>query len=878
MLMVSGCAPLREMRGDELLRNGRTTEAIAEWDAAMNQQVMDFELERLQAKRRRALRGVWAVEIESVLAEKHTAPKLSTLSSLATLRQQALSSSGELLAEFDRLIADEIERGALEGDGTTHLSALAATRRAMAEAVCTPESLARVDAATRQAMNAVANDTALPLVERFSTALTLRVALREARFDEAFSADVDAVIVRLSKQALPALTEADARSWVVEVLAGDAALYPQHPSDEVQGAIQRVLEHAASRLLEQARTEATNSRWTASLELTDLALQAVSRSHEGQAWRRDLLSRFAADELGKANTAPALALVHRGMARFLGARKSGFDEARKALSASFEFHPALAWPSSDARCAPIDGKLEAALSSKGETVTLNTQMTCSEDFQSLRERRTRDYVTEVRAQEMREFEESQVVQKEWVRQEQCTRRGATGTWSGVCEVRTPYTTTETVKVKRLVDVVRQESRSLAYDVQVATRRVSVVGTVTARIADGTTFVIPIDQTLSDRDEAWDYHLPPEKIDGAPRRETSTIASNFTLDAGRASVATRVAREIESSLARQVQAHRARLALERGRVAVVTGDVAKAGHEFALAALHVDELDASTHAFWRTELGLDPRHVSQALLTTETITPVVSRIDGRPAPSALPALPTLAAPSIWRDTGIIKSEGFDRIFRGHDGGHFRARLLTHVQRDLPPLRGNEGGGLRVTPSLGITYAFGIASTLLNGETGWGFRLYDELELASALGLRFGDGGVDEGRLSYALSARYALGAGYRFRYLSLFVGARVGRSFASNGDVRTSDFHLEPFARLALRLAGPSQLVVQASALRLVPGMGEVDSLLVRVPLFGRDQFDLVLSAERWRTGTTVKGDGDGERRSLGELESYVGGAGIGIFW
>lgn len=886
VLAIGGCAHTQERLGDARMAAGEPVRAVDHWEAALGDKLMDYEVRRIQAKRRQALAGIYTERIEDLRA-RYSGTRL--LRALVDLRAHARSSSASVLARFDEVIAEEIAAGALQlapgVEPKAHLLTIVGLHRDMASLSCPEEGIAPVRQAIREATYRVVDQGGVPVEPRLRALFEARIQAREARLPPEQSRALEDGILVLGRRAVEVpSSEAELRARFSRWLAIDEAIFRELVPRSVIDVSASALARMAEGLVRHGEAAASEGRFSRALELTELALRGLPRGHAGRQFYADLRAGVAALALDRASTLSAdraaLVLVLRGLARHFGAEGARFDEAKQAAAPLHVFHPVLRWEGKGAGCDAIHAYFPARFS-RGETVTVRAEAQCVDGIVEHHETRAYRFQSEHEVEREEQYQVRVPVTRYRTEQRQCTKPSSLDgyVWTGLCDYQVPYTDHEYETRTRIVTVIEAYEGQQEYVARVLTRRAGMQGRLVATTEEGASFAIPIQVLVEDVEDAYDFLIPPEKFGGPPRRIQRSIPGDFTMPSARAAAAERIATVFHRALEEVVQTYRAELAMARGRAAQAAGDLELAGHELARAALHVGRLDRATEPYWLGTLGVDLALVEAALFGAGVRPDVPSDAERRgPAPPPLEPLPPIPSPEIWIDTYVIEAKGFDRMFRGHDSGSFRARAFTYVIPDLPPRAGGEGDGDRYAPMIGLSYHLGALQYLVNGQSGWGPRIFDEVELGLAGGVSVTEKASGENRAAYMFTARYLLGAGVRTHHVSLFGGMRVGANYLRAGHVRTAAFHLDPFVRLAIRTSGPAQIVLYLSGFQLLDEMHRVDTAVLRVPIKHRIPVELVLTAERFHARMRAPGGHPSGGKNMGERDSYLFGAGIGTAW
>lgn len=865
LLCLSACTTVHEAAGDKALDEGRATDAIAAYTRALSDTpILDYDFERIRDKRKRIIEGEWGPKLDALEATQPTTAPVEYATRLIEFRRGARNAA--TTQAFARRI-DAVLTAAVEGDrlvvtdptrSARHVSTLldlfAFARRNAVPLAVTDGIAAAVAKTASVPWPAVAANEGL---QRLELLLRYKATARGQQLPASVDGALDARLSALDGAPFPPATreEIDARFGLSLKLRADVRSLGAPP--EAVALADRVHEDALSLLLEILDEEAAARRYLGAVERVTPFVAQVDSAHPLRARLTRLLQEGAAWHRTHATSLPAgyRRALHHALAFSLGgaeadrqASRAGLDALSADWKTSLQLAPRFAL---GAGCGGQEKSVALTLSKGGRPVVVRIRLgRCQASTSQRRRQQVANYV----AEEKYWATEKVLVSYRYERvkvgshKEQCTRQSSLDgyVWKGVCDV-PDYETRKIEEYEdRRVERVREASGNLHYTVHTRRLVATMSGEAALEWEDGTTLTVPVQVSVPLEEEAWDYTLPPRRLNQAPRRHAqpfsrtteATLLDRAALDFGQ---------QASNALHDAVRAHRARLARKAG---AATADEAQRAEAFIRSVL-LDSRTEAEAAGWFARTHHLEAPVANALLLDPR---------ARAVPSAAPA-PVVSGP--WAPAPLpVLSDGFERTTNRLERDLDVATAITYGDGILPPneyvafhmglapLDVHAGSGLTTRPafSIALDLAYGLLEYF---SPRYGLVFHDEAGLDLAMGLRLG--GVDrvdydddtEGGSSFRFEASYALFGGLRTPWFGVFAGATAGYAYAFSGDTVARGGHLEPAVRLGLRFWRTTQLLLEASGFTpLVPGVAHRDRLAVSFPLSGRHGMDLRLSWER----------------------------------
>ncbi|KFA90426.1 hypothetical protein [Archangium violaceum] len=868
VLLLSACAPVHESLGDRALSRGDEPGAIAEYEKAMKGEILvDFEYERLREKRTALVEGRWGPMLDAELARRDAMPPLAHVTALLRLREQ-VRSDRITRAFLRRLDAATVDATLPERLAATTSPEVSERTRVLLSLVDLALAQHAPQRAVEQLVTALERTLAVGFppvgaersLARIEELFALRTRLRERKLPASVDALLDADFRRLAPGPLPP-PGPDAAAWLERVLSlreqGQRLAAPA----ETLALLQRTADAALARLMEEPERDVQAHRWLAAVDRLSPLAARVEEGHPVRERLRSVLQQGVAWHQEQARQLPPG--YRRSLHLALAATLSGAQEPRRQLGAELQalgdgWRTALTLQpsfSTAPSCSSAAEVLARSLSRGSREVRVGIVLSrCAASESQGGETR------EVAYQTQQSYQEEVVVQAGYrtervqvgSHKEQCSKPASIDgyVWRGLCDVPDYETRNIPLYETRLVDKVREVTGRLSYPVRKWRATAEVSGVATLRWEDGTELRVPFTRRREDVTEAWAYRLPPRELGQRERTGQQDFTPGFGATRTLVSAASEAAGELSASLAREVRAHRARLARAEGAAALAAGNEDVAAEAFVRSVLHDGRAEAQAAAWFERTQGLSAATVER-VLSLEGVARAVPAADApeRPLAYAPPGLvvpvdSVLLARTSGLETDVSNLREYkDGVKPGFEG------MRTHFKLAGFNL-GTRGTSLERPAMLVGVECFGPILANWLGRPGWGFTVQDELGLHAGVGAFLGKQaayaeGEEEGRLALRLGARYTGLVGLRLRSLGLFVGADTGYTWVRSGDVFAGNLHVSPAARVALRFWGPYQLIVQGwGFVQPLPGLPRQDGLSVSFPVLGRGGADLMFQYER----------------------------------
>lgn len=892
VVLQLGCATVHERAGDRARAAGDSPTAIREYESALRTDgpLMDYEYERIRDKRRVLVEGRWGPELDVLVGPAAERDGLVHCEQLLTFRRRARDAgpTAALASRLERVVTEECTAARPEPalpsaapEATTktlHLLDVAWTTFApqpVLDAV-----LVTLEKALARPWPVVGRGKGLDAMRAL---LTVKRTLRNQRVPARFEAALDQPLLLAAQAGV----EPNGRS-PTEHFAATLTLRTDATRLAVSPAVLQALEPAHRAATDVLVAEARATPAARALETSSRLAPLTATLEEGHPLRAahaEVLARGVAHHQAQAAAHEGFAkLFHLLAAANLGKEhRPAAEAAREALGDQWQ--TSLSFTAARAQVeAACEGSLPLVTRAMAGTArrTLAAQVDlsrCTVTPSERTESRSVSYRTEETFQETVRVQvgvRSEQVQV-GTRDEQCTSGSSVpGTyWQGVCKVPVYETKVYPVYEDRQVTKVRAVDRTQFYSVRVVRLTAQVSGAARVSWDDGTTLVVPFTATDSDEAEAFSYQIPGPTLGSTPISSSQVIPASFRGENTLQRASSQAGSEAVRALTARVRAHRAALARADG---VKAGDVAGALDAFVTSVLLDGAVEAEAASFFSQQHGLPPARATRLLTNREALETVPAAVAPvRAEPNPLTALQARKDPS-----GTPFEVNVDALESYGDARPPTEFFAFHV--GVVPWEIQTGPAI-AQGAIALPIAFDLhfhPMGFLNLR--YGLVLHDDVGVRFTLGVLTGGTRRDytmaprEPGTAVSIEGSYAAYVGLRVPYFAVFGGLQVGAQHAALGHTWAPGAHLEPAVRLALRLFGVEQLIIEGTGLvSLVPGIARKDRLMVSFPLkFLKDfPFDLRLSVERTLfEGSALSADGL-SRQPIGPVPFQMAGAQLG---
>ncbi len=893
VVMNLGCATPREAAGDALRAEGKYAEAERAYRDAMNERpMMDFEFERVREKAEELADGDVGPRLRALTAENAGGDPLARCQQLIDLRNKAGGASEETKQHIREAIAQRCDpvalRPALAADAKAALDQtlplVEAAQRSVNQAVL--ERLVTVldDALARPWLPA-APGTAL---ERMEAVCKLRERLRALPVPTATDARLDAELDRLAAAGFVPATPANARARFLELLGTRTRARALHLPAKALAMVDAAHDDALALVLADATRLAGERHYLAVHEALAPLSTKVEANHPLRARHEALLGEGVAFHRQAAQDTPSgyRRLLHLALAASLsnGAQRGPATALQQELRSDYvtTLAPKVTLDATGA-CAAAGATLLGSLGvGTKHPVTLRLQR-CVSDARDGVQQRSANYVTEEAyfVQETVQVGTRRVQVQTGSHQEQCSKASSLPgyTWQGLCTVPEYGWKDEPVYETRQVQKVRDRNGSVSYSVTTRVITAEVSGVAQLTWDDGTVLEVPVRGEWRDSAEQYTYQLPPRRLEGRPEAFSARIGATFTAATALERASANAGSQLRAAATAKARAQRAKLAREDGVKARAAGDEAAAGEAFVRSVLLDDTAEGEAAKWLEAQLGVSASLVSPVLVQAG----VARRVPDTAA--------VLINPPAWVSPGLVAKAGVSdpapkdvsqitqRVY--HEGIRGPA-VYVDFHFGLVPWDVQVAGaalGTRVAIPLTADLHYHPLATLL--PLRYGFAVHDDAGLRGTFGFhtaapRKYENGDKEPVLAASIDVSYALYLGLRTHYFNVYAGASAGFQHAASGQTWASAGHLEPAARVGLRLFRTYQLLIEATGfLPFVPGVTRKDRLSISFPILGSLGFDVKLSVERTTMpGSTLADDGK-TRVDIGPVIFQSAGVQIG---
>ncbi|HEY1089198.1 MAG TPA: hypothetical protein VGE37_15945, partial [Archangium sp.] len=409
-------------------------------------------------------------------------------------------------------------------------------------------------------------------------------------------------------------------------------------------------------------------------------------------------------------------------------------------------------------------------------------------------------------------------------------------WQGTCQV--PNYETRYEPVYELVDVKKERpvTREVPYVVKRRTVSAQVSGVVSFTWEDGTRFDLPLSAEVSDSGEAYSYVVPGKREVDKPQPRSRTFSSDLTAARFLDRASANAALQLRNELYQKLRAHRAQRAREEGARALAANDEVAAAEAFIRSVLLDGKAEGDAARWFEAQLGVKAPRVNTLLssnglslgVPTESVEAVAAAPYVERGPVAREDSYASAATGLEKDLSTPTTENYRKGIRspnevfGFHGG------LAPWDLQTGPLIGQ-----RVAASVGLEMQLHPLEMI---GLRYGLVVHDALSVRFSIGImtapktEYVDGKKEDG-LAVTIDASYALYLGLRAHYFAVYAGAQAGYQHAAMGESWAYGYHLEPAARLTLRLFRTEQITLEATGfLPFVPGVARKDRITLIVPI------------------------------------------------
>lgn len=877
--LVASCATHHERRGDEAVKAGFPDDAVRAYaEALTDRPLVDFEYERIRDKRLRIVEGKDAPDFEHLRLRRASTPPLAYARALIDFRAKARENqtSGALNARMEQELVDATRPSVLAIEtpprALAHLDELLALYDRAHQTSAPSEGLEQLADAMRLTLEkALPPPNPTEQLAEFDRLVQAREALRQRHLPAALDPPIDEALFRIVELGDPAISEAEAHASFTRAAALRLrAAAVQAPSSTVDW-LSRLIDRTSYPIRAEVHADAKAGRYFKAIAWQQNLIHAFAADHVVQKELDRLRDEGARHHRALAAQAPKRSFaefVHLAFAATLSQNPEELRTVEKlkqtlkpTWASDYDFRPRVG-----GRCAALADSLSSGLrlnpNDGAFDIDIDAEGCDARDHVSSRRDSVRYTYEEQYQVKERQQVGTAIERTPHTTKYQCSRPSSLGPeyrWEGLCE-RTDYTE-KVVPVYEdvLVTKIRDAEDSYSYVVDIRGADGQTNATASLRWSDGTLLQTHADDASSVRYEAWGYSLPPRRLGEARRQSGQSFPPGDYKQTALTQAAFATSRKLRQSLLEKVRAHRAYLAEVEGEAARRAGHEFGADDAFARSVLHDAKTGPKAGAWFEAKYGLPADELTALFDAKSKRWSEVGHLD-------------LPSPAAWAPDPLkSRDDGFARKLNAYEAdtadvsGYSLAGGISHGAEvfrfdiGLYPYHvvGDDGVSRAGVP-LGFEYQFGPLAYLFT--PGWGFALLDEIGLKLGYGLHFmgkrkydTDGGTEtESASTWLVNPEYTLMAGVRLAYVSLFAGARVGWLLHSHGDARTSSFHVEYAARIALRFWGPRQLIIQTyGGPPLMPGVPGREGGYVSFPLGGRDSFwGLILKWERTKMDST----------------------------
>lgn len=893
LLVLGSCATPMEAEGDRRRAAGDVKGALEAYRQGLQERpIMDFEFERVRGKAEALVDGDLGPRV-AALERPDAGPRpLERCQAFLELRRAARDASEETKQRVRdgvaRACSTQALRPALAPDGPAAVAqalALVETARQVANQGALDGLLPLLDDALGRPWPTPAPGTGL---ERLDALCALRERLRALPVPAATDARLDRAFEAAAPAGFTPSTAATARARFEALLVTRARARALHLPPPAVALVDAAHDEALARVLAEADAHAAARQYLRAFAALEPLTVKVEASHPLRARLQALLDEGAAWHRGEAEQARGgfLRALHLAAAAALAgdAARPAARAARAALrdDVTTTLAPKVTLQA-PGPCAAIGDALVAALG-PGTKRPLELRLTqCVADARDASGQRTANYVTEEEylEQETVLVGHRRVQVQTGTQQVQCSKASSLPgyTWQGLCSQPVYGWKDEPIYETRAVKKVRDRPGSITYAVTTRVLTARVVGVARLTWDDGAALEVPVDGAWRDSAEQFAWQHPGRRLGERPVTSSARIPADFTAAAALVKAAQAAGTALHHAATAKARAYRAQLARADGRRALEAGDAEAAGEAFVRSVLLNDAVEAEALAWLEARLGVGAA-VLRPLLLDEGF---VRRVPGTAV--ALPAPPPWSSKGPTAVAGVADPPPKDvrtmTQVTYHEGVRGPAEFVDFHFGLVPwDVQGPGAGvGTRVAiPLVGDLHYHPLGMLL---PLRYGFAVHDDAGLRGSFGFttaarREYENGDKEPVLAASIDVAYALYLGLRTHYVSLYAGASAGFQHAANGHTWASGFHLEPAARLGLRLFRTYQLLVEATGfLPFVPGVARKDRLSISFPLLGSLGFDLKLSVERSAfPGSELAADGV-TRIDLGPVQYQSAGVQVG---
>jgi hypothetical protein len=875
-----------EKRGDEARALGDTNAAITEYTKALDESpIMDFEWERIRDKRKALVGNEWGPRLDAVSGLGNGKDALERCQRLLEFRRdsRANRTTLEIAKQTDEVIARECTAEALStsvADDPGKALEQVLTLLEQAERTYAPQGVfdalsKTIDGVLIKPLRAAGTPTA-----DLAAVLTLRERLRARKLAAAIDARLNPQLEAITKRSITAPTPAEAPARFLELVSLRTRAQQLGAPAATLTALDGAVADASTQALVLIDEKAKARRYLEAVELLSSLTTKSEKTHPFRKRLEALLAEAAAFHTEQAVPLPDgyRRLLQTALASsFATANRKAYELQRTALAPTWETNLQLVPSGTSSGC---DAASNVAL--RGLTTTGRTKQPLSVSV-------GRCPATE-REESLNRSEKYEAIEVYFVKEQvqtgtrsvqvqvgfttvQCSKPSSLPgmVWQGTCQV--PNYETRYEPVYELVDVKKERTvtKEVPYVVRKRTVSAEVSGVVSFTWEDGTRFDLPLTAEVTGSGEAYAYVVPGKRETDPGTRRAQSFSSDLTparfLERASSNAATRVRNELHEKL----RAHRAQRARDEGARALTANDEVTAAEAFIRSVLLDGKAEGAAAKWLEAQLGVKAPRVNTLLSSSglalvvpaESVEAVAAAPYDEKGPVAREDSYAQSAKGLEKDLSTPTTENYRQGIRspnevfGFHGG------LAPWDLQTGPLIGQ-----RVAASVGLEMQLHPLEMI---GLRYGLVVHDALSVRFSIGImtapktEYVDGKKEDG-LAVTIDASYALYLGLRAHYFAIFAGAQAGYQHAAMGESWAYGYHLEPAARLTLRLFRTEQITLEATGfLPFVPGVARKDRITLIVPIPLGNGATVKLQVERSRLQGSWLGSDGTTRESLGDV-------------